>query len=49
LYQGNESVAVYYTKLKRLWDELDDLSEVRNCDCTHKNDCTAVKKSRELE
>ena len=28
LYQGNDSVAVYYTKLKKLWDELADLSEV---------------------
>jgi len=23
--QGNDSVAIYYTKLKGLWDELDDL------------------------
>ena len=21
LYQGNDSIAVYYTKLKKLWDE----------------------------
>ena len=40
---------MYYTKLKRLWDELDDLSEVPSCDCIHKADCMVVKKSRELE
>ena len=28
---------------------MDDLSEVPNCDCTHKDDCTAIKKSKELE
>jgi len=33
LYQGNDSVAVYYTKMKRLWDELDDMFEVPLCAC----------------
>ena len=49
IYQGNDSIAIYYTKLKRLWDELDDLSEVPVCDCTHKADCIAIKKTRELD
>jgi len=33
LYQGNDSVAVYYTKPKKLWDELADLSEIPNYNC----------------
>ena len=49
LYQGNDSVAVYYTKLKKLWAELDDLSEIPLRDCVHKPDCTAVRKSRDLD
>jgi len=49
IYQGNDSVAVYYTKLKRLWDELDDLSDIPVCGCTHKADCTAIKKTRDLD
>ena len=28
LYQGNDSVAVFYPKHKRLWDRLDDMSEI---------------------
>ena len=31
LYQGNDSVAVDYTNMKRLSDELDDISEVMEC------------------
>ena len=42
-------MAVYYTKLKRLWDELDDLSEIPLCNCVHKADCNAMKKSRDLD
>ena len=33
LYQGSDSVAVYYAKLKRLWDELSDMSDVPICTC----------------
>ena len=47
LYQGNDSVAVYDTKLKRLWDELMDLCEVPMCNCV--TSCTAIKKTVELE
>ena len=49
LHQGNDSIAVYYTKLKRLWDELDNLSEIPSCDCIHKANCGASKRSRELD
>jgi len=33
LYQENDYVAVYYTKMKKLWDELEDLSGVPVCVC----------------
>jgi len=44
---GKDSVAVFYTMLKRLWDELDDTSEVPICKCN--TNCDALKKTRELE
>ncbi|KAL2246173.1 UNVERIFIED_CONTAM: Retrovirus-related Pol polyprotein from transposon RE2 [Sesamum indicum] len=31
--QGNTSIAVYFTKLKRLWDELQSLDPLPTCDC----------------
>ena len=33
LYQGHDSVAMYYTKLKRLWDEISDMSDIPVCTC----------------
>ncbi|KAF3629661.1 hypothetical protein FXO37_28837 [Capsicum annuum] len=33
LTQGNSSVAAYFTKLKRLWDELDSLNSNIKCTC----------------
>lgn len=47
LRQGEDSVAVYCTKLKKLWDELSDLSEIPECLCA--DTCKAMKKTRELE
>jgi len=49
LYKDNDNVVVYYTKLKRLWDELDDLSKVPICNYTHQANCTIVKKCKVLE
>ena len=46
LYQGNVPVAMYYTKMKRLWDELDDMSKVPVCACD--TTCMAIKKTMEL-
>ena len=43
LYQGNDSVVVYYAKLKKLWYELANLSEVSICNCIHNPSCTALK------
>lgn len=31
--QGNLDIAGYYTKLKRLWDELDSLDTFQHCTC----------------
>jgi len=42
LYQGSDSVAVYYTKLKKLWEDLSDLSEVPECKCG--TSCGAIEK-----
>ncbi|XP_059310549.1 uncharacterized protein LOC132061883 [Lycium ferocissimum] len=33
LVQGNSDIARYFTKLKRLWDELDALNVVISCSC----------------
>ena len=43
LYQGGDSVAVYYTKLKRLCDELSDMSDVPLC--TYPGTCPSIKKT----
>jgi len=42
LYQGNDSVAVHYTKLKKLWEDLSDFSEILECNCA--TTCSAIKK-----
>jgi len=47
LFQGNDSVAVYYTKLKKLWDEKSDLLDVPNCTCPET--CPSIKKSAALD
>jgi len=39
-------VGVYYTKMKRLWDELDDMSKVPVCACA--TSCQAIKKTMAL-
>ncbi|XP_060200816.1 uncharacterized protein LOC132629096 [Lycium barbarum] len=38
IVQGNTDVAGYYTKIKRLWDELDSLNADNkcNCNCTYR-------------
>ncbi|XP_019238463.1 PREDICTED: uncharacterized protein LOC109218541 [Nicotiana attenuata] len=48
LVQGNNDIAGYFTKLKRLWDELDALNVVICCSCV----CTCegkVKLTKSLE
>jgi len=46
LCQGNDSMVVYYTKMKKLWDELADLSEIPDCGCNF--GCEAMKKTLKL-
>jgi len=31
--QGANDISIYFTKVKSLWDELDDLDEVPPCSC----------------
>ena len=31
--QGANDIATYFTKVKSLWDELDDLDEIPACTC----------------
>ncbi|XP_075076668.1 uncharacterized protein LOC107795030 [Nicotiana tabacum] len=40
--QGNSDIAGYFTKLKRLWDELDALNVVICCSCV----CTCERKAK---
>jgi len=40
-------VAVYYTKLKRLWDEISDMSDMPVCTCPET--CPSIKKMSMLE
>ena len=47
LYQGGDSVAVYYTKFKKLWDELADLFEVPVC--ASGANCSAIKRTFEID
>ncbi|XP_019255078.1 PREDICTED: uncharacterized protein LOC109233659 [Nicotiana attenuata] len=43
LVQGTSDVASYFTKLKRLWDELDSLNSDVKCSCL----CVCVKESKD--
>ncbi|KAG5597007.1 hypothetical protein H5410_038239 [Solanum commersonii] len=42
LVQGNTDIAGYFTKLKRLWDELDSLNLLTYCSCV----CTCQEKGK---
>ncbi|KAH0644766.1 hypothetical protein KY284_032650 [Solanum tuberosum] len=35
LVQGNSNIAGYYTKVKRIWDELDSLDTCNHCSCNY--------------
>ena len=39
-------MAIYYTEMKRLWDDLDDMSEIPICACAIA--CKAIKKTMEI-
>ncbi|PWA68650.1 hypothetical protein CTI12_AA306460 [Artemisia annua] len=38
--QGNSTVAAYFNKLKRFWDELHNLNGVSGCSCGKMRECT---------
>lgn len=42
--QGGDKVVTYYTKLKSLWDKLDDYVKVHECTCS-----AALKQAKEKE
>jgi hypothetical protein len=44
LKQGDSSISSYYTKLKKLWQELDNFRPIPSCDCVPT--CQAVDKIR---
>lgn len=46
LQQGNYSIMIYYTKLKKLWDELDLLKVYPNCQCGIRKNCVCNIQSR---
>ncbi|XP_049357136.1 uncharacterized protein LOC125821815 [Solanum verrucosum] len=45
LVQGSSDIAGYYTKIKRLWDELDTLDTFSFCPC----DCTCGAKKKNIK
>ncbi|XP_074283966.1 uncharacterized protein LOC141608519 [Silene latifolia] len=38
--QGNDSVAEYFTKLKRFWDDIDELEVIPECNCGAMSKCS---------
>ncbi|KAK2359287.1 hypothetical protein QL285_084673 [Trifolium repens] len=44
LKQGDSSISSYYTKLKKLWQELDNFRPIPSCDCVPT--CQAIDKIR---
>ncbi|KAH0773857.1 hypothetical protein KY290_010994 [Solanum tuberosum] len=45
LVQGSSDIATYYTKMKRLWDELDALDFFIPCNCT----CSCEAKEKNIK
>lgn len=43
--QGNQFVAIYYSKLKRLWEELNVLQPVPQCMCGVMVNCIVMHKA----
>ncbi|PWA81115.1 hypothetical protein CTI12_AA178990 [Artemisia annua] len=41
--QGNSTIAAYFNKLKRFWDELHSLNGVPMCSCGKMRECTCEK------
>ncbi|XP_071721777.1 uncharacterized protein [Rutidosis leptorrhynchoides] len=43
LKQGDLNISDYYTKMRVLWDEFDDLRPILECECAIKYECKALK------
>ncbi|XP_071723404.1 uncharacterized protein [Rutidosis leptorrhynchoides] len=43
LKQGDLNISDYYTKIRTLWDEFDDLRPIPECQCAIKCQCKALK------
>lgn len=35
LKQGHDTIDIFYGKMQKLWDELDEFSVIKGCTCTH--------------
>lgn len=46
LTQGADNVSTFYTKIKRLWDQLDDVDPLPFCHCSN---CTCLIAQRLLK
>ncbi|MCI36484.1 hypothetical protein A2U01_0057707, partial [Trifolium medium] len=42
--QGEKSISDYYTALKSLWDDLEDLRPIEDCSCPVKCTCGCISK-----
>ncbi|XP_073219786.1 uncharacterized protein [Cicer arietinum] len=47
LRQGDSSITSYYTKLKQLWQELENFRPLPSCSCNVKCSCALIPKIRE--
>lgn len=47
--QGHLSIAAYFNKLKRYWDELDNLNGILVCKCGKMTECTCGVTAKFLE
>ncbi|GAU40777.1 hypothetical protein TSUD_26570 [Trifolium subterraneum] len=47
LKQGDSSISTYYTKMKKLWQELDNFRPIPISNCVH--NCAAMAKSKEYK
>jgi len=46
--QGADDIAIYYTKMKGLWDELDEFDEIPLCSCTSAEKMHKREQNQEL-
>lgn len=47
--QGSDSIAVYFARLKKIWDELEHYQQLSKCHSDHYSNATVVSKERDEE